>query len=237
MNESSISSAWKSLDRYTIREIVLLMQGVDPSDVNIFEENIDRSPPPNSQIYLNMFIRAVDDDEISHYHVKHEYIPTGYGADAVDYLNTLIKREAIESYFKQKNIQDHFFNTGDVVMKAYQDKSSPFYAPKLAAAIAVWEALTNNVDLLKKTSPKKAAQKWLSEHAEELDILYKGEINKTASEEIAKIVNFEEQGGVPKTIFEMPKKTCSDYEPNIIPEYEPTYKELLPHAKDKVIPF
>lgn len=74
------------------------------------------------------------------------------------------------------------------------------YAPKLAAAVAAWEAVTSDPKRLRGKSPKQALEAWLTEHAAEYDLVNKdGTPNKTGIEEAAKVANWQPAGGAPKT--------------------------------------
>lgn len=76
----------------------------------------------------------------------------------------------------------------------------PNYSAKLAAAITVWEFLKDNPDEYEKRSPKSAAKKWLTENAKKFGLTNKdGKISKKAIEEIATVVNWQPQGGAPKS--------------------------------------
>jgi hypothetical protein len=74
------------------------------------------------------------------------------------------------------------------------------YSPKLAAAFAARQALEDDPTLLKYKSPKAAAKIWLRLHALEYGLIRaNGHVNELAVEEIAKIVNWLQSGGAPKT--------------------------------------
>ena len=78
----------------------------------------------------------------------------------------------------------------------YLDSHHARYAPKLAATVRAWEAVTEPGKL----SPKRALKKWLTEHASEYEPL--NEKNKpinTAIEECAKVANWQPRGGAPTT--------------------------------------
>jgi hypothetical protein len=75
-----------------------------------------------------------------------------------------------------------------------------YYAPKLAAANAAWEAVTSDPNRLRGRSPKKALTLWLTEHAAEYYLLNKdGTPNATGIEEVAKVANWQPGGGAPPT--------------------------------------
>ena len=76
------------------------------------------------------------------------------------------------------------------------DPKNPRYAPKLAAAVRAWQAVTDPG----KVSPKKALTKWLREHAAEFGLSDdEGKPNETGIEEVAKVANWQPGGGAPKT--------------------------------------
>ena len=83
---------------------------------------------------------------------------------------------------------------------AYLDPDHPYYSPKLAAAIAAWEALTANPALFTSKPPKSAAKKWLTDNAKRLGLIKNdGTINGQGIEEVAKIINWKLTGGAPRT--------------------------------------
>jgi hypothetical protein len=69
----------------------------------------------------------------------------------------------------------------------YLDPKHPRYAPKLAAAVMAWQAVTYPG----KISPKAALTKWLSSHKDEFCLSAHG------IEEAAKVANWAPQGGSP----------------------------------------
>ncbi|CAN5276686.1 hypothetical protein BH10PSE11_BH10PSE11_04030 [soil metagenome] len=82
----------------------------------------------------------------------------------------------------------------------YLDKEHPRFAPKLAAAIEASEAMKDpaNVDLGK--TARLAIEAWLMKNAARLGLVAKdGRPIKQAIREIAKIANWNTQGGAPRT--------------------------------------
>ena len=83
---------------------------------------------------------------------------------------------------------------------AYLDPNHPNYSPKLAAAIAAWEALNADPALFKFKPPKTAALEWLTDNAKRLGLIKNdGSINGLGIEEIAKVTNWRPTGGPPRT--------------------------------------
>lgn len=70
------------------------------------------------------------------------------------------------------------------------------YAPKLAAAVKAWQAVTDTG----KRSPKQALDKWLREHATEFGLTNEdGKPIENAIEECSKVANWNTKGGATKT--------------------------------------
>jgi hypothetical protein len=87
-----------------------------------------------------------------------------------------------------------------LLVPAYLNSENAHYAPKLAAAVRAWQAVTRDEQWLRARSPKNALINWLKANASEL-----GSRNPTktlsgkAINEIAKIANWQLEGGAPKT--------------------------------------
>lgn len=78
----------------------------------------------------------------------------------------------------------------------YLDPMNPRYAPKLAAAVRAWQAVTDPNG----KHPKQALAKWLREHATEFGLADdKGKPNEDGIEQVAKVANWKPGGGAPKT--------------------------------------
>jgi hypothetical protein len=85
----------------------------------------------------------------------------------------------IKSFAKENNIPD------------YLNEDHPRYSAKLAAAVEVWLAMENQKLLVGK-SAKTAITEWLEQN-------YSEQLSKQATEECAKVANWDTKGGVPKT--------------------------------------
>jgi hypothetical protein len=90
----------------------------------------------------------------------------------------------------------------------YLNVDHPRYSAKLAAAVLAWEAMEDE-SLLRGRMPKEAMTTWLEENYTGLGIGHKkaskihgyeaGDINHTAIADIAKLCNWEVDGGAPPT--------------------------------------
>nr|VFJ55972.1 MAG: hypothetical protein BECKFW1821B_GA0114236_102512 [Candidatus Kentron sp. FW] len=100
------------------------------------------------------------------------------------------KRDDCKREFAYWQTKAEAANTG------YLDPNNPRYAPKLAAAVRAWQAVTNPG----RRSPKKALEEWLREHAMEYDLIHPdGKPIELAIDDCAKIANWQLGGGAPKT--------------------------------------
>lgn len=91
---------------------------------------------------------------------------------------------------------------------AYLDPANPRYSAKLAAAVLAWEAMEDET-LRRGKMPQAAMKAWLERNYVALNLAHKrgskvhgynaGDMNKTAIDEVAKICNWEVDGGPPPT--------------------------------------
>jgi hypothetical protein len=106
----------------------------------------------------------------------------------------------IENTAKQTSNQSHY--------QPYLDREHPRYSAKLAAAVLVWEAMEDE-KLRRGKMPMAAMTAWLEQNYVELNLAHRrgsekhgykaGDMNKTAIAEVAKICNWEVDGGAPPT--------------------------------------
>jgi hypothetical protein len=187
---------WRYVHILTIYQIALLMEGYNPSEFGGVS-HYNWQPKVREEIAaISTALRnAIDDESLSlHRKVYHD----GFGGD-IDYELSLVHVDDLQDWMRRINLHDSFFRPA----KQAPDIEYPlgdFYAPKLAAAIAAWKAVTADPRLLRGKSPKKALEAWLRENAARYDLLNKdGSPNATGIEEIAKVANWKRTGGAPAT--------------------------------------
>jgi hypothetical protein len=115
-----------------------------------------------------------------------------------DLSRTLIEVFALRNWLKEMGISTGFFfpNTSKVQTVEYLDPNHPRYAPKLAASVNAWLAVTDP----KKISPKKALEKWLRENAARFGMTDdEGNPVTQAVDDCSKIANWQLTGGAPKS--------------------------------------
>ena len=138
----------------------------------------------------------------------HHEIQTSYGSDS-SVLNRTLAYCGQYGWEKQEFLK-HIFSFFEPIYKAlnhtieptkqdYLDPKHPRYAPKLAASIKVWKAMEDE-SLLKGKGTVSAMKSWLELRYKELGLIHKGKINNTAIQEVAKVANWNEDGGAPTTL-------------------------------------
>lgn len=100
--------------------------------------------------------------------------------------------------------QDAQLETGSTApigeIAEYLSPDHPSYAPKLGAAVAVWQAIVAGPDLVRNKSVKTAMVEWLTVNAGSFDLLKPdGTPNAQGIEEVAKVANWNTKGGAPRT--------------------------------------
>lgn len=110
-------------------------------------------------------------------------------------LSTVSRGDLVE-WLKSRNITSGFFFAETSSNPDYLDSKHPRYAPKLAAAVRAWQAVTDPCG----RHPKQALAKWLREHAAEFGMTDdEGKVNELGIDEAAKVANWRPGGGAPKT--------------------------------------
>ena len=112
-------------------------------------------------------------------------------------------------WLRSRGIQDGYFfktasNTPD-----YLDPRNPRYSPRMAAAVRAWLAMEDE-NLRRGKSAKSGMDQWLISNYKTFGLVHKrdneknsykaGDMNKSAITEAAKIANWEDDGGAPKTL-------------------------------------
>jgi len=104
--------------------------------------------------------------------------------------------ESLKEFLVSRGFRRGFFFPERTEPAEYLDPRNSRYAPKLAAAVRAWEAVTDPGG----KHPKQALAKWLRENAVEFGLTDdEGKPNETGIEEAAKVANWQPGGGAPKT--------------------------------------
>ncbi|WP_052699449.1 hypothetical protein [Hyphomicrobium sp. 99] len=180
----------------TIYHIALLIEGYNPSEYNCSSAGCwGLKAQRDTAAVLTALKNAIDDETLTLYRkVYHEEFGAG-----LDYSQSLVHVDDLQDWMPRIGLHDSFFRPA-APAPDIQYPLGDFYAPKLAAAIAAWKAVTADPRLLRGKSPKKALEAWLRENAARYDLLNKdGSPNATGIEEISKVANWKPTGGAPAT--------------------------------------
>lgn len=116
-----------------------------------------------------------------------------------DWSLSTIARDDLVPWLRSRGIKDGFFFPSDTAKSDfpdYLDPNAPRYANKLAAAVHAWQSVTDPG----KSSPKKALEKWLREHAAMYGMTDEdGNPVNQAIDDCSKVANWQPGGGAPKT--------------------------------------
>lgn len=116
-----------------------------------------------------------------------------YRADP-DWSLTTIRVSDLKAWLQERGSRPEFFFPAAPQGPEYLDPKHPRYAPKLAAAVRAWEAVTD----AGKKSPRQALERWLNEHAAEFGMTDDdGKPMPTPIEECSKVANWQLGGGSP----------------------------------------
>ena len=113
-----------------------------------------------------------------------------------DWKMTTVLVDDLRDWLASRGIKTGFFFPKAPDAPDYLDPANPRYAPKLAAAVQAWRAVTDPGG----KHPKQGLLKWLREHAAEFWLSDdEGNPNEQGIEECAKVANWQPGGGAPKT--------------------------------------
>jgi hypothetical protein len=203
--EMSLSEYWLLLDKLTVRQSALLILGIDPSDRTT-------SWPAGYEPLQVAICEALKKGEIQGA-IEPFFRQTSSEGD-IEAEEGTVKPDSstvvVNSLCQWLVERGH--NPGILARKSsgsspqkgspppYLDSSHLRYSPKLAAANAVWLAVSADPGSGIGRSVKQGMVNWLNENADEFGLRKpNGQLNNDAIEEIAKIANWDLKGGAPKT--------------------------------------
>lgn len=116
--------------------------------------------------------------------------------DGLDPSQTMLDIDELKRWLSSRGVLSGFFFPDSTGVPDYLDPEHPRFAPKLAAAVSAWKAVTQTGG----RHPKTAIEKWLREHAAEFGLTREdGKSNETGIGEVAKVANWKPSGGAPAT--------------------------------------
>mgnify|MGYP000202666331 CR=1 FL=1 len=137
-----------------------------------------------------------------------EHVNNGYFVKSnPNWEKSSITVDDLRAWLLSRGYSTGFFFQNKTTEPDYFNKNSPYYAPKLAAAIRAWEAIsTDEKYSANGKTVKQNLMNWLIAHASEYDLIKDdGDINNEAIEnQLSKVANWNDKGGASKTPTKQP---------------------------------
>ena len=206
---------WRLCDELNIIQAALLIVGEDPSSDQAFIESWDiEQRPPGYEAAKAALTRSCIAGKINGKHVELTEVDIN-GNDirfiegSIDLTQSTVQVDDLKNWLRQRGMKPAFFFPNDPEKPGYLDKEHPRYAQKLAAAVSAWIAVDTELALGGK-SPKQALMKWLRESGVEFGLTDdEGKPNEQGIKECAKVANWKDRGGAPRTPTSNPTTPAS----------------------------
>lgn len=199
---------WRLCDEFTVVQAALLIVGEDPAGT---QEWVDQWNPNDRPSGYDAAKAALCHAVLSERLAARIWIEqrqtwdsiaecmVDYEGDEPDWKKTTINLDDLKQWLSSRGLNTGFFFPTKKDQPDYLDPAHPRFAPKLAASVNAWLAM-EDASAKKGKSPKQALSKWLREHAAEFRLSdEEGKPNETGIEECAKVANWQDKGGAPKT--------------------------------------
>lgn len=145
---------------------------------------------------INMLIGTIEGSLMAEIEYDINGVEVGELSNSISLLESTVNVESLKKWLRFKGFTSGFFFPEPTTTMDFLDVNHSRYAPKLAAAVSAWQAVTD----AGKKSPKQALDKWLREHAAEFNLTNdEGNPIETAIEECSKVANWNMRGGATKT--------------------------------------
>ena len=190
---------WRLCDELSIRDAALLISGVSPAKYSDVERKGIGDRPKGYEAAKTAMVNALRKGRIpGEIEEEMEYDMNGpagpiHGSVSID---SRVEVEGLRSWLLSRGMKTGFFFPEVEEVPDYMNPQHPRYAPKLAAAVRAWLAVTDPGG----KHPKQALAKWLREHATEFGLSDdEGKPIDAGIEDAAKVANWQPLGGAPKT--------------------------------------
>ncbi|WP_375670635.1 hypothetical protein [Bartonella sp. CL434QHHD] len=200
---------WRLSEKLTILQAALLIVGLNPGKYlfvnklepeksDIYEDNLSVSSEKtaNFRAAYHAIVQAGKSNQL-----KIEWSYDHFGD--IDLDSSYVRVDDLKEWLSSRGLYPPFFfpedDSRDVKDQkyAFQDPTHPRYAPKLAAIVAAWEAVSEAEG---GKTVKGTLIKWLSENAIQYKLVDNNNLpRENLIEELAAVANWEPTGGVPKT--------------------------------------
>ena len=193
---------WRLCDELSIVQAALLIAGSDPSSAQSYVENWEpHLKPPGYEAAKAAISNSLDKGEIK------GFLTPMFDSDiqgnrttpnegSINIHESKVEVDSLRNWLARRGVRKGFFFPTENDAPDYLDPKNLRFAPKLAAAVRAWQAVTDPG----KKSAKQALEKWLNEHAAEFGLVDDdGKPIKQAVEDCSKVANWNQTGGAPKT--------------------------------------
>ena len=203
LSDSEISNYWRLCDELTVRQTAFLIVGVDPdSQVGVKSRDRKNDERPSGYgaalqaITAKLRDRLIEGEHFQEIDTDINGNPVGEIDGSTDIDRSTVNAAAVARWLFYKGYRSGFFFPDGVGEPDYMNVNDARYAPKLAATVRAWEAVTDP----KGKSPKQALIKWLREHAAEFGQSDDDGVPiNQAMEECSAVANWQPKGGAAKT--------------------------------------
>lgn len=197
---------WRWCDELTVMQAALLANGLDPGVEYCYVEGWDIDKRPGGyEAAKHAITRALLCKKIVGEvfpKTRQEFNGGEYPLEGtVDVTSSIVDVESLKTWLEvERGVRPAFFFPAveSKTIPDYMNLKHPRYSAKLAASVKVWQAMEDE-NLLRAKPIIEAMEDWLETRYQELGLVWKEKINKTAIEECAKIANWKTEGGATKT--------------------------------------
>ena len=192
---------WRFCTSLTVVQAALLILGLDPTPHLAYISSLKPEEKPTG--YVPVFTALQYDIRIQWLTAYVHRIPLEDDdpSEDIDWDSTQVSVENLKWWLSERGVTAGFFFPDKPVAVEYLNRNDPNFSPKLAAAVEAWRAV--KVERAAKASGKSVKMdllKWLNLYASDYGLTNDvGEPNKQAIEEVAKVANWDQKGGAPKT--------------------------------------
>lgn len=190
---------WRLCDELSIKEAALLIAGVSPAMNDSVESWEVEQRPRGYEAARTALLNALRGKRIKGQIVENTTCDMNgneYPVEGSVSVWSRVDVESLREWLWSRGLRHGFFAPSGAEAPDYLDPRNSRYAPKLAAAIKAWQAVTDPAG----KHPKQALTKWLRENAAAFGLSDEdGKPNETGIDEIAKVANWQPGGGAPKT--------------------------------------
>lgn len=203
LGDDGISNYWRLCEKLTVRQAAFLIVGIDPDSetaVNTLDPRKGERPAGFSAaiqaLTSALYSGVVKGTNVEEMGTNTSGNPNGDIIGPTDVDLSTVSSDSVAEWLQGKGYKTGFFFPDGGGAPDYMNSEDSRYAPKLAAAVSAWQAVTT----AGKTSPKQALVRWLREHAATYGLSDdEGKPNETGIEEVAKVANWQPTGGAAKT--------------------------------------